>query len=307
MLKVDLKRSPKALKILIPECPTDQIFLSFPELPEIKLLANLCDFQLEDHKLVKVVPLDEMEIDMSSSAIEFVNYIPSHKALIVNFWNSSCHVYKNVPDVLYAALTIAESKGKFFHQFIQKKYQSKQIPDDFTVEDVKASLQEELEVERDCSLSMAEVYRKIQCPKVLSEYFQKASSVAEKIEIMENPNFDWTPHGEEIKQSFWLSYYVLELNSLKNENILKKWSNLQNEVLLEKQTHQLLSSPILKKETISIIVPQWAIYSNNIKGLKTIPEFQYIEFKGQKLKKGYAIMRMDSEGNLNLVKCNLST
>jgi hypothetical protein len=295
MVKVEISRAENSITLKIPKVETDKLILTNPELPTIKVQANICEFSQKQNFFSKTIPLDEQEVDLYSSAIEFVNYLPKEKALIVNFWNSSCYLFYNVPDLMYAFLLIADSKGKVFHQLIQKKYKSKQIPDHFTVADVKEILEEESQ-EEDISLDMQEVFSSIKNPEVLSNYFKSSKSTQEKVQIIQNQYFPIAEHFQEIMEDFWLSYTAIKFNRL----------NEQQKNALKLKEHQYISSPRCEKATISIIVPQYLALSNHINSLKTIPEVVKEDYNPEKsLKKGQALMKMDSKGNLELIKYKL--
>lgn len=297
MVKVEISRSAKSLTLKLPLISTDKVLISSNELPSVKIQANICEFTKKQNHLERTVQFDEQEIDMYSSAIEFVNYLPKEKALIVNFWNSACYLFYNIPDILYAFLVVADSKGKVFHQLIQKQYKHKLIPENFSVEDVKEILEQEANEEELDLPDMGQVSQSVSDPAVLSQFFKTVKSEKEKIQILQNPSFPINDHFSEIKDSFWLSVEALKTNRL---------TTVQMQELKEKKNHQYFSSPLLKADTRTIIVPQWAIYCTNLRGLDTIPEVQVIEEGKETLKKGQALMRVDQDGNLELIKVKLS-
>lgn len=297
MVKVEISRSAKSLTLKLPLISTDKVLISSNELPSVKIQANTCEFTKKQNHLERTVQFDEQEIDMYSSAIEFVNYLPKEKALIVNFWNSACYLFYNIPDILYAFLVVADSKGKVFHQLIQKQYKHKLIPENFSVEDVKEILEQEANEEELDLPDMGQVSQSVSDPVVLSQFFKTVKSEKEKIQILQNPSFSINDHFSEIKDSFWLSVEALKTNRLTTE---------QMQELKEKKNHQYFSSPFLKGNTKNIIVPQWAIYCTHISGLETIPQINIIEEGKETLKKGQALMSIDSEGNLKLLKFKIN-
>lgn len=292
----ETKSHPK-LTLKIPKISADSVIVKSSLLPKVSVLANLYEFETKESHLEKVIELDENEIDLNSSAIEFVNYLPTQKALIVKFWNSACYVYYNIPEVMYAFLVIAESKGKVFHQLIQHKYKSKVIPEDFTVSDVRDIVAQEME-EEDFGCDIFNIINRTTNPQALKQLFSSATSIQEKLHILKNPNFSLSEHLEEISTNFWLGTTALTLTTLKEDE--------KNLILKNKNNHQYYSSPNMKinenTSTKLIIVPQHQMFCTHVSGLDSIPDFSYeIKADKKKLKKGTALMKMDMEGNLELV------
>jgi hypothetical protein len=304
MLKLEITRHQDSLILQIPKISPDYKTLVYsPDLPTIKVTIDPYSFsptKKNSEKIQKQIPLDEQEVDLCSQAIEFVNYLPKEKALIVNFWqNQGCYLFYNIPETLYALFLIAESKGTFFHKVIQKKYQFKKIPPEFTVLDVKEAIgQEQAEAAEEVSLNMKEIYNQVSSPETLLSYWNQALTTPEKVQLLQNPQFPILRVLEEIKADFWLAKALFALP----ENRVP--TAVIEEIRGIYQGNQLICTPILKKETISIIVPQYAALCTHKSGLPTIPEFA-IESKPT-LKKGQALMKMDPEGNLELVDIKLN-
>jgi len=57
---------------------------------------------------------------VKSSNIEYVAYDELKKELFVGFLNGHEYKYINVTHELYLKMLNADSKGKFFHQYIEK-------------------------------------------------------------------------------------------------------------------------------------------------------------------------------------------
>lgn len=302
MLKLEITRHKDSILLQIPKIsPDHKTSVSSPELPSIKVILDPEAFssQKKTEKLQKKILLDEQEVDLCSQAIEFVNYLPDQKALIVNFWNQGCYLYYNIPDTLYCLLLIAESKGSFFQKVIQKKYQFKKIPPEFTVSDVKeAILQEQAESEEDIFLNMKDVYKQVNTPEALLAYWNQAQSTLERIQLLQNPQFPYQKVRNDLKNDYWLAKTLCSLPVNQAPN------SLIEEIRGYYKGYQSLSNPVLKKDIISIIVPQYASQCAHISGLPTIPEFT--KQTNPTLKKGQALMNMDNEGNLELVDIKLN-
>ena len=62
---------------------------------------------------------------VNSSTISEINY--DGKLLTVSFMNGREYVYEGVPASIYEAFTQAESKGKYFHENINYRYNYSRI------------------------------------------------------------------------------------------------------------------------------------------------------------------------------------
>ena len=62
---------------------------------------------------------------VNSSTISEINY--DGKLLTVSFVNGREYVYEGVPASIYEAFTQAESKGKYFHENINYRYNYSRI------------------------------------------------------------------------------------------------------------------------------------------------------------------------------------
>ena len=305
MLKLEITRRKDSLLLQIPKISAAHKTLAFSsDMPALKVIIDAESFspsKKNPEKFQKQIPLDEIEVDLSSQAIEFVNYLPNEKALIVNFWhNQGCYLYYDIPETLYALLLIAESKGSFFHKIIQKKYSFKKIPSEFTVFDVKQAIQEErAEALEDVTLNMKEIYNQVSSPEALHSYWNQAQSTLEKVQLLQNPYFPISKVLEEIKADYWLSIATLAINPE------RRTIEIEAKIQQSHSSHQLISAPKeIKQDFVSIIVPQFASFCTNIRGLNTIPEV--VKQTNSTLKKGQALMRMDTEGNLELVDYRLN-
>lgn len=293
-------KSHPRLKLTLPKLSSETIIVSNPKIPKASVLINLQNFKINQSSMEYFIDLDEMEIDMNSSAIEFVNYLPTEQALIVKFWNSACYVYYNIPEALYAFLVVAESKGKVYHQLIQNKYKSKIIPEDFTVDNVKEVVSQELEegdINFEFNISLIDLDS-----KALNQMFSHAKSTKEKMAILSSPNFTKKDHIDEICADFWLATTALQ-KGLVNEDE-------KNQILKKQKFHQYYSSPnnkIKNEKKTLLLVPQYQMFSTHISGLDTIPQLISEEVSEKvKLKKGMALMEKDEMGNLSLVKYRLA-
>lgn len=61
---------------------------------------------------------------VSSSAISSVGYDPKGKVLELEFASGGVYDYYEVPRKVYAALLVAESKGRFIAEEIRGRYRS---------------------------------------------------------------------------------------------------------------------------------------------------------------------------------------
>ena len=163
------------------------------------------------------VALDEMEISLESSSIDFVNYLPIQKALIVGFYSLGCYVYQNVSEEEFLLLLTAQSKGSFFHKHL-KAHEYKKIPEDFSVSDVKSYL-ENFDIN---------VFKPAKTKTGLINEYSVCTKIEDKKKIIENPNFPVDDFISEIKRNYWLC-----LSALKNPNISHNYSmeleNLTNQ------------------------------------------------------------------------------
>ena len=62
---------------------------------------------------------------VQSSTISEINYDGS--TLTISFVNGSTYVYEGVPSNIYESFTKAESKGKYFHENINYRYNYSRI------------------------------------------------------------------------------------------------------------------------------------------------------------------------------------
>lgn len=61
-------------------------------------------------------------IAVNSSNIASVGYDPNSQTLEIEFINGGTYQYSGVPEGIYEGMMGADSKGKYFHANINKKY-----------------------------------------------------------------------------------------------------------------------------------------------------------------------------------------
>lgn len=86
--------------------------LRLPSLSEIR--DKLTGKQKEEEK--------ERQYDVFSSNLEQVRYSPTEEILRIIFKSGGIYQYYGVPVEIFDRLLAANSKGKFFHQFIKDEY-----------------------------------------------------------------------------------------------------------------------------------------------------------------------------------------
>lgn len=170
--------------------------------------------------------LDEMEMHLESNSIDFVNYLPQHKALIVGFYTQGCYVYKNVTEEEFSVFLTSYSRGSFFHKYI-KSHEYKQIPEHFTVDDVKNYL-ENNNID----------FKKPKSINALVSVFEASNKLVEKRNLIENKQFPVNDFIGVIEKNYWLS-----ISALKNPNL-----SSENKTKLEQlRTQEYISIPKLFK------------------------------------------------------------
>jgi len=68
-----------------------------------------------------------IEVIINSSNIKSAKYDTDTKDLFITFNNDSIYKYDNVPWEIFVKLRLAESQGKYFNQYISKKYQYQKV------------------------------------------------------------------------------------------------------------------------------------------------------------------------------------
>jgi hypothetical protein len=63
----------------------------------------------------------------SSSVIEAFSYNPRKAELTVTFVSGKRYAYEHVPDAVYAGLSGAQSKGRFFNARIRDRYAMRRL------------------------------------------------------------------------------------------------------------------------------------------------------------------------------------
>lgn len=182
-MSFNLKKENNKLLITIPFSSNEIISISIPEISNkpLKVLTEGFQPSLNNpSSLCKTIELDEMEIDLCSSAIEFINYLPNENALIIQFWDANCYCYYNVPEIIYALLIISESKGRIYQSYIKNKFKGDIIPNNYTVEDIKNNIKKykainntlsALEIlQPEDSITFDSIKNKIKSKEPLSEY-----------------------------------------------------------------------------------------------------------------------------------------
>ena len=66
-------------------------------------------------------------IAVDSSVLASVLYLPEQRLLEVEFRSGHCHLYSDVPQLLYEELVSAESKGACFNTRIRNSFPSRQL------------------------------------------------------------------------------------------------------------------------------------------------------------------------------------
>jgi len=153
--------------------------------------------------------LNEMEMNLESNSIDFVNYLPQQKALIIGFYTQGCYVYKNVTEEEFIVFLTSYSRGSFFHKYI-KSHEYKKIPDHFTVEDVKNYLENN-------NLD----FKQPESKNALVSVFEASNKLDEKRNIIENSSFPVNDFIGVIEKNYWLSISALKNPNLSNENKTK--------------------------------------------------------------------------------------
>jgi len=64
----------------------------------------------------------EQRTKVKSSNLDWVEYYPKLKILIVSFKKSGIYLYENVPDSIYMGLINASSKGRFLYNYIAHSF-----------------------------------------------------------------------------------------------------------------------------------------------------------------------------------------
>lgn len=68
-------------------------------------------------------------IPVESSGITGIAYIYGESALFVRFISDKVYMYLDVPGDIYEGLRTAESKGRFFNQYIRDVYRYLELED----------------------------------------------------------------------------------------------------------------------------------------------------------------------------------
>jgi hypothetical protein len=66
-------------------------------------------------------------VPVQSSAMTAVGYDADGKTLRIRFIQDADYDYSGVPSEIYQGLLSAESKGRYYHQYIRDRYPSKRV------------------------------------------------------------------------------------------------------------------------------------------------------------------------------------
>lgn len=175
-----------------------------------------------------IINLDESEIDVNSSAIEFINYLPKEQIMIVSFWDQGAYAYFNVPSGVYALVALSDSKGKAYHQYVKYSFQEKEIEKDSTIEDVKKMgfmLEEKSKHEKRLKVSKEFILTSKDSDKLYKLYFSGKLPLEVKILFVQNPNA-----GEEILED------LFKLSSLTTQEQILAHPQVSSDLLEKAQT-----------------------------------------------------------------------
>ncbi len=64
---------------------------------------------------------------VTSSNIQAIGFDEDSLTLEIEFNDGSLYEYANVPDAVYRGLMSASSHGKYFHQYIREKYDTRKL------------------------------------------------------------------------------------------------------------------------------------------------------------------------------------